>query len=83
MQLSVGPRLLFFVLGFGGPLATLFSLWRSKAVPRVAVLIVLVGFAVDIAGHGTEGHLTTFVGATWIAVTILRGGKSSARTDDA
>jgi hypothetical protein len=60
------------VLGFGGLLATLFSLWRSQAVPRVAVLILLMGFVIDIAGRGTEGHLITFVGATWIAVTILR-----------
>jgi hypothetical protein len=80
---GVAVMLLFFVLGFGGLLATLFSLWRSRAVPRVAVLILLVGFAVDIAGRGTEGHLISFVGATWIAVTILRGGESSARTDDA
>jgi hypothetical protein len=50
-------------------------------VPWVAVLILLVGLIVDIAGRGTEGHLIIFVGATWIAITILRGGESPARTD--
>jgi hypothetical protein len=80
---AVAVMLLFFVLGFGGLLATLFSLWRSRAVPRVAVLILLLGFALDIAGRGVEGHVISFVGATWIAVTILRGGESSARTDHA
>jgi len=79
---GVAVMLLFFVLGFGGLLATLFSLWRSRAVPRVAVLILLIGFVIDIAGRGTEGHLITFVGATWIAVTIVRGRKSP-QTDDA
>src|SRR3954454_16506270 len=79
---GVAVMLLFFVLGFGGLLATLFSLWRSRAVPRVAVLILLIGFVIDIAGRGTEGHLITFVGATWIAVTIVRGGKSP-ETDNA
>jgi hypothetical protein len=61
---GVAVMLLFFVLGFGGLLATLYSLWRSRAVPRVAVLILLMGFAIDIAGRATEGHLITFVGAT-------------------
>jgi hypothetical protein len=42
---------------------------------------LLVGFITDIAGRGTEGHLIIFVGATWIAVTILHGGEHSARTD--
>jgi hypothetical protein len=41
-----------------------------------------MGFVIDIVGRWTEGHLITFVGVTWIAVTILRGGKS-AQTDDA
>jgi hypothetical protein len=49
-----------------------------RAVSRVAVLILLVGFITDIAGPGTEGHLIIFVGATWIAVTILGGGEASA-----
>jgi hypothetical protein len=79
---GVAVMLLFFVLGFAGLLATLYSLWRSRAVPRVAVLILLMGFAIDIAGRATEGHLITFVGAAWIAVTILHGGKSG-QTDDA
>jgi hypothetical protein len=41
-----------------------------------------MGFVIDIAGRGTEGHVITFVGATWIAVMILREGKL-AQTDDA
>ena len=67
-------------------------LWRAARNPvftlavagcaTVPVLILLIGFVIDIAGRGTEGHLITFVGATWIAVTNLRGGKS-AQTDDA
>src|SRR4051794_24810344 len=79
---GVAVMLLFFVLGFGGLLATLFLLLRSRAVPRGAVLFLLIGFVTDTAGRGTEGHLIPFVGAPWIAVTILRGG-NSAQTDDA
>jgi hypothetical protein len=45
-------------------------------------VILLIGFVIDVVGRGTEGHLITFVGATWIAVTILRVDKS-AQTDDA
>src|SRR5688572_6472000 len=53
-------------------------LWRAARNPvftlavagcaTVPVLILLIGFVIDIAGRGTEGHLITFVGATWIAL---------------
>ena len=45
-----------------------------------SVLILLVGFAVDIAGRGVEGHVISFVGATWIAVTILHAARVSSDT---
>ena len=67
--LTVG--LLFLVVGFLGLFATLVSLWRSRAVPRLAVLVLLVGFVTDILGRPVEGHLVSFIGATWVALTIL------------
>lgn len=67
--LAVG--LLFLVVGFLGLLATLVALWRSHAVPRVAVLLLLVGFVTDVLGRPAEGHVVSFIGATWVALTIL------------
>jgi hypothetical protein len=74
--LAVG--LLFLVVGFLGLFATLVSLWRSTAVPRLAVLLLLAGFLIDVVGRPLEGHLTSFIGATWIAVTILNPQPVSA-----
>jgi hypothetical protein len=52
---GVAVMLLFFVLGFGGLLATLYSLWRSRAVPRVAVLILLIGLPSTSRDVGPKG----------------------------
>ena len=75
--LTVG--LLFLVVGFLGLLATLVSLWRSHAAPRLAVLLLLVGFLVDVLGRPVEGHAVSFIGAAWLAITILTAQHHPAR----
>jgi hypothetical protein len=67
--LAVG--LLFLLVGFLGLLGTLLALWRSHAVPRLAVLLLFIGFLVDVFGRPVEAHVLSFVGATWIAVNLL------------
>ena len=73
---------LYMGLGTAGLLGTLFSLWRSRAVPRVAVLLLLGGSVTDVAGRGAVGDLISLVGVTWVAATIVRGGGSPARPPD-
>jgi hypothetical protein len=74
--------LIFFVLGRLGLLATRVALWRSQAAPRLYVLIVLVGFVFDVIGRPLEGHLLLFVGASYLAVTVLTPAGSRAPGDE-
>jgi hypothetical protein len=71
--------LLFLLVGLCGFMGTLASLWRSGAVPRAAVLLLFAGFLTDLAGRPVEGHLLLFLGATWIAVTLLDADPMRAR----
>jgi hypothetical protein len=68
---GVAVTLLFLLIGLLGLIGTLVSLWHSKAVPRLAVLLLLGGFVTDILGRPVEGHLVSFIGAAWVAATIL------------
>ena len=68
---GIAALVLFMVLGFGGLLLTLLSLWKSEAVPRAAVLLLLVGFIVDAFLAPVEGHVIMFLAASWIAFTII------------
>jgi hypothetical protein len=68
---GVAVTLLFLLIGVVGLLGTLVSLWHSHAVPRLAVLLLLGGFVTDLLGRPVEGHLVSFLGAAWVAVTIL------------
>lgn len=69
---GIAVLVLFMVLGFGGLLITLMSLWRSQVVPRAAVLLLLIGFVVDAFIAPVEGHVIMFLAASWIAFTIIR-----------
>ena len=80
---GLAVTLLFLVVGFVGLLATLVSLWRSRAVPRLVVLLLLAGFVTDILGRPVEGHLVSFIGATWVAVTVLTPVPTHRDMDDA
>jgi Family of unknown function (DUF6624) len=53
--------------------------WRSRAVPRAAVLLIPVFVLVDfILQQGLAGHAIQFIAATWIAWVVLRAGESPA-----
>ena len=69
---GIAVLVLFMVLGFGGLLITLMSLWRSQVVPRAAVLLLLIGFVVDAFIAPVEGHVIMFLAASWIAFTVFR-----------
>lgn len=74
--------LLLLILGmFFGLLTSAIALWRSGAVPRAAVLMILAFLLVDLflsEGFGIApawaSHVFNFVGACWIASAVLLAG---------
>jgi hypothetical protein len=65
-------QLLFLIgVGVGLPL-TVVALWRSRAVPRTAALLLLCFLVVDLMGYRMASHLIGLTGAAWIAITVLR-----------
>jgi hypothetical protein len=68
---------MLLVGGFFGLLGMAVSLWRSRAVPRAAVLLIPVFVLVDfILQQGLASHVIQFLAATWIAWVVLRAGES-------
>jgi multisubunit Na+/H+ antiporter MnhB subunit len=62
-----------FLLGVAlGLLLTAVALWRSRAVPRPAIVGLVAFLVVDIAGRPVEAHLLAFLSAGWIAVSVLQ-----------
>src|SRR5829696_8811140 len=76
--------LLLLVLGvFFGLLTSAVALWRSGAVPRAAVLMILAFLLVDLVLYEQFGiapawasHVFDFVGACWIASAVLLAGRA-------
>jgi hypothetical protein len=76
--------LLLLVLGvFFGLLTLAVALWRSGAVPRAAVLMILAFLIVDVflnEGFGIApvwaSHVFNFVGACWIGSAVLLAGRA-------
>jgi hypothetical protein len=76
--------LLLLVLGaFFGMLTSAVALWRSGAVPRAAVLMILAFLLVDLVLYEQFGiapawasHVFDFVGACWIASAVLLAGRA-------
>ena len=66
-------------LTIGLPLV-LVALWRSRTVPRPAILLLFVFMIVDFAGPEMPlpSHAISFVAFVWMAVAILRGGRAGA-----
>ena len=71
--------LIFIPFAFSGLLTSAGALWRSGAVPRAAVLLIVAFFVVDVF-LGPEGfgitpdwvsRVIAFVGACWIASAVL------------
>ena len=62
-----------------GILLTSAALWRSRAVPRGAAVLLVVFFAIDVAAsQPLIAHVIALVGACWIASSILRAGTNDA-----
>jgi hypothetical protein len=76
--------LLLLVLGvFFGLLTSAVALWRSGAVPRAAVLMILAFLLVDLVLYeqfaiapAWASHVFDFVGACWIASAVLLAGRA-------
>jgi hypothetical protein len=76
--------LLLLILGaFFGMLTSAVALWRSGAVPRAAVLMILAFLVVDfILNEGFyiapawASHVFNFIGACWIASAVLLAGRA-------
>jgi len=76
--------LLLLVVGvFFGLLTSAVALWRSGAVPRAAVLMILAFLLVDLVLYeqfaiapAWASHVFDFVGACWIASAVLLAGRA-------
>jgi hypothetical protein len=71
-----------FVMFIPGALFGIFTvaaaLWRSRAVPRGAAILLPVFILVDVfAQQGLPAHAIALVAASWIAWTILRAAPVS------
>jgi hypothetical protein len=73
---AVAMLLLFLPGALFGLLAFTVALWRSRAVPRGAVLLIPSFIIVDgFLSRGLEGHAISFAAACWIASAVLLAGR--------
>jgi hypothetical protein len=82
-DLSTPPAIVVGIMFLGGVLfgllVTVAALWRSRAVPRGAVVLILVFIVTDIAlQRPLIGHVIALVAAAWIATAIYAARPSSA-----
>ncbi|TML64751.1 MAG: hypothetical protein E6G22_03725 [Actinobacteria bacterium] len=80
-NLSTAPgiaMLILFIPGaFFGLVTLTVALWRSRAVPRGALVLIPVFIVLDFAlQKGVAGHAVALVGATWIALSVLRSPRA-------
>ena len=69
---TIAMLLLFLPGVFFGLLTMSVALWRSRAVPRGAVLLIPAFLVTDILlQQGVAGHAIALVGAVWIASAVL------------
>lgn len=82
-DVSTAPAIVLAVMFLGGAffglLVTAVALWRSRAVPRGAVVLMIVFIVTDIfLSEPLAGHAIALVAALWIAsaVSTARAGAS-------
>ena len=74
--------LIFLPFAFFGQLTSAVALWRSGAVPRAAVLLIVAFLVVDVflveggVAPVWASHVFAFVGASWIASAVLLAGRA-------
>jgi hypothetical protein len=81
--------LIFIPFALSGLLTSAVALWRSGAVPRAAVLLIVAFFAADVflgpEGFGIDpdwvSRVIAFVGACWIASAVLVAGRAEPSDD--
>src|SRR5215217_7841970 len=79
--------LIFLPFAFFGLLTSAVALWRSGAVPRAAVLLIVAFLVVDvflIEGFGAPvwaSHVFAFVGACWIGSAVLLAGRAGPSSE--
>jgi hypothetical protein len=83
-NISSPPAIAIGVMFLGGVLFGLLlsiaALWRSRAVPRGAVLLIPVFMVTDIALQlPTLAHAIALIGAVWIASAVLLAGRGHAQ----
>jgi len=72
--------ILFLPGALFGLLTMTVALWRSRAVPRGAVVLIPVFIVVDIIlQQGLAAHAIAFVGACWIASAVLLAGRVAGK----
>ena len=86
LQPALAVPLLAMFLGaltVGLPMLLL-ALWGSRSVPRGAILLSFAFMIVDFAGPEmvVPTHAISFVAFTWMAVSLLRHGRSAAADGD-
>jgi hypothetical protein len=55
------------------------ALWRSRAVPRCAILLIPLFILTDfVLQMGVLGHTIALMGAWWIASSVLLAGRAAA-----
>jgi len=71
--------LLFIPGAFFGLSAMTVALWRSRAVPRGAVLLIPVFIVLDLPlQQGLAAHVVALVGACWIASAVFAAARYSS-----
>jgi len=78
---AAAAMLILFLPGaLFGLLTMTVALWRSRAVPRGAVVLIPVFIVVDIIlQQGLAAHAIAFVGACWIASAVLLAGRVAGK----
>jgi hypothetical protein len=75
---------LFLPGAFFGVLTVAAALWRSRAVPRGALVLLPVFIVVDaILQQGLPAHVIGLVGAAWIALAVLQAAPPGAEVSRA
>jgi hypothetical protein len=78
---AIAMIVLLLVGGVFGLLMMAVALWRSRAVPRGAVLLIPAFVVVDfLLQQGLAGHVIQFAAACWIAWAVLRARQPAPAT---
>jgi hypothetical protein len=63
---------LFFAGAFLGILVSMVAVWRARALPRAAVVLVLLSQAVEVVDVPLAGTGLGLIALTWMAVDLVR-----------